>query len=228
MSSTRGCICAVSVFVLVSSQVAGVSVVHYHDDAIVGEVPVVLVTGFEPFNAFTVNPSQLIAESLNGEHIEGAVVVGIVLPVDFTTSIDIIMAAITEYDPVLVISIGLENRSSVIHVEKYGWNLKRETTSWQIPHVLHPGGPLIEAASLDERLIVSAIRNVGIPATQSCFPGMYVCNAVLYETLDFIKEHNYSTIAGFMHIPNLVYQNPDGLELDVMISAVSIAIECSI
>lgn len=32
---------------------------------------VVLVTGFEPFNIYDINPSQLIAETLNGEYING-------------------------------------------------------------------------------------------------------------------------------------------------------------
>ena len=45
-----------------------------------------LLTGFEPFLSFTVNPTMRIVEELNGLEIAGYKIVGRVLPVDFASS----------------------------------------------------------------------------------------------------------------------------------------------
>ncbi len=47
---------------------------------------VVLVTGFEPFGQWDSNPSGAIALALNGTTVDGARIVGVVLPVTFNTS----------------------------------------------------------------------------------------------------------------------------------------------
>jgi len=61
---------------------------------------VVLVTGFEPFGNYTVNPSQLIAEALNGSILSDAEIVGVVLPVDFNKSVEMTTEAIQHYLPI--------------------------------------------------------------------------------------------------------------------------------
>jgi pyroglutamyl-peptidase len=58
---------------------------------------VVLVTGFEPFGIHTTNPSQVIAETLNGSTLNDAEIIGIVLPVNFTASVEKAREAIELY-----------------------------------------------------------------------------------------------------------------------------------
>src|SRR5512136_1494397 len=86
---------------------------------------IVLVTGFEPFGTHTVNPSQEIAETLNGSTLNDAELIGIVLPVNFTTSVEQASEAIERYHPDLVISLGLNAKATLIEVEKIGVNIKR-------------------------------------------------------------------------------------------------------
>jgi len=57
---------------------------------------------------------------------------------------------------------------------------------------------------------------------------MYVCNAVMYETLGHIKDYDLPIIAGFLHVPLLKSQNSDGMELETMIEAVIITINTSL
>jgi pyroglutamyl-peptidase len=83
-----------------------------------------LVTGFEPFGNYTVNPSQLIAQTLNGSTFNDVDIVGVVLPVDFNESVKMTTDAIQHYHPDLVMSLGLNARSQAIRVEKIGVNLK--------------------------------------------------------------------------------------------------------
>lgn len=195
------------------------------------DAPIVLITGFEPFDIYEVNPSQLIAETLDGQIIDGARIVGIVLPVDFDMSVENVTHAIEDYNPILVISLGLSPRTHFINVENYGVNLKklpRNESPWVLPRRIDPCGPFIRSSSLYTREVVTEIRNADISVKQSFFAGMYVCNAVLYKMLGYIDEHELSTKAGFIHVPLLISQDPYGMDLEAMVEAVIIAITTSL
>jgi len=188
---------------------------------------VVLVTGFEPFDSYSVNPSELIAESLNGSSLKDYSIIGIVLPVDFNESIAMVHHSIDVYDPVIVLSIGLSARSHCIKVEKCGINIKRlplENGRLSFPRRIEPSGPLVRISPLHVGEIVHAMNAAAIPSQGSIFAGTYVCNAVLYEELGYIATHHLSTKAGFIHVPLLSSQDPQGMELERMIDAVKIAI----
>lgn len=221
------------IFIIVaSSSTNAISYTNLHTlNKFVFTTPLVLVTGFEPFDGYGINPSQLIAESINGQNIDGAEIIGIVLPVNFTKSVENLTHAISSYNPVLVISIGLSPSSHRINVEKCGINLKRlprNESMWFLPHRLDTSGPFIRLSPLNTREIVLEMGKVDIPSRQSFFAGLYVCNAVLYGTLGYIEENELSTIAGFIHVPLLSSQDPNGMDLEIMIEAVKLAIETSL
>jgi len=191
----------------------------------------ILVTGFEPFGTHEINPSQLIAETLDGQYINGAEIVGIVLPVDFEESVEVITQAIDDYAPIILISTGLAARRHTIDIEKWGINLKRlsrNESMWFIPRRLDPYGPIFRLSSIDTREIVREIRNAKIESRQSIFAGLYVCNAVLYGSLSYICKHDLPTKAGFIHVPLLKSQDPNGMDLETMVEAVTIAIKTSL
>jgi pyroglutamyl-peptidase len=209
-----------------SSLACNVSSIDFHTEPLK-----VIITGFEPFGVHEINPSQLIAETLDGQYINGAEIVGIVLPVDFDESIEILTQAIDAYNPTLVISTGLAARRHTIDVEKCGINLKRlsrNESMWFIPRRLDPCGPIIRLSPFNTREIVRDIRNAGIPSRQSVFAGLYVCNAVLYGSLSYICKHDLQTKVGFIHVPLLKSQDPNGMYLETMVEAVTIAIKTNL
>lgn len=233
MRLIRNIVIAGTIFLTVASSLAcGITFTNFYtSNEFASNTPIVLVTGFEPFDIYEINPSQLIAEALDGQNIEGTEIIGIILPVNFNESVEVVTQAITDYNPLLVISIGLSPRTHKINVEKCGINLKwlpRNESMWFIPHRLDPCGPFIRLSPLHTREIVLEVREAGIPSRQSFFAGLYVCNAVLYGTLGFIKEHEIPTTAGFIHVPLLSSQDPDGMELETMIEAVKLAIKTSL
>jgi pyroglutamyl-peptidase len=190
--------------------------------------PVVLVTGFGPFQNYSVNPSGLIAEALNGSSIAGASVVGVVLPVEYNESLAIAVHAIELYQPILVISCGLNPRAHDIHVEKIGVNLKRyqkENGRWSLPRRIDPSGPFLRISPLHTRTLVRAIRDADIPAQQSYYAGMYVCNGLYYQLPGYAHGLNHSLGVGFLHVPLLSSQDPGGMPLETMVSAVKLAIQ---
>jgi len=234
MNSTRNAIATGIILIVISSSIAyGNSFTGFNTevDTFYSEADIVLVTGFEPFNKYDVNPSQLIAEALNGEYINDAEIVGIVLPVDFDESVDIVVQAVENYDPLLVMSIGLAPGADSIELEKIGVNLKMplsNESSWLFPRRINPYGPFIRISPIKTRKVTKELREVGIPADQSFSAGIYVCNAVLYGTLGYIKDRKLPTRAGFIHVPLLISQNPNGMELETMIEAVKLSINTSL
>ena len=192
---------------------------------------VVLVTGFEPFGNYTVNPSQLIAEALNGSILSDAEIVGVVLPVDFNKSVEMTTEAIQHYLPDLVISLGLNARSKAIKVEKIGVNLKRypkDDGIWSFPRRIDVSGPFLRFSPLHTSDIVRKIREANISVQQSCFAGTYVCNALFYQLLGYMNEQNCTIKVGFIHVPLLDSQDPAGMPLQTMVDAVKIAIQTSL
>ena len=189
---------------------------------------VVLITGFEPFGNYTVNPSQLIAEALNGSTLNDAEIVGMVLPVDFNESMEITTDAIQQYHPDLVISLGLNARSQAIRVEKIGVNLKRypkDDGTWSFPRRIDASGSFLRFTPLHTVDIVRKIREENISVQQSFFAGTYVCNALFYQMLGYANAQNHTIKVGFIHVPLLDSQDPQGMSLQIMVDAVRIAIQ---
>ncbi len=191
----------------------------------------VLVTGFEPFGVYPTNPSQVIVESLNGSSIADAEIIGVVLPVNFTTSVDYAIDAIELYHPDVVISLGLMAKADRIEVEKIGVNLKRYPLGdgrWSFPRLIEKKSRLLRITSLPTNDIARKILEAGIPARQSFFAGTYVCNALFYGLLGYVVEKNLTTVIGFIHVPLLDSQDPQGMPLEQMVDAVKIAIQESL
>jgi len=192
---------------------------------------IVLVTGFEPFGMYPTNPSQVIAETLNGSSIYDAEIIGLVLPVDFTTSVERAVEAIGLYHPDVVISLGLNANANVMEVEKIGVNLKRYPLGdgrWSFPRLIEKNSPFLRFTPLKTNDIARKIQDADIPAKQSFFAGSYICNALFYGLLGYVKDQNLNASIGFIHVPLLDSQDPQGMSLEVMVEAVTIAIQASL
>jgi len=189
---------------------------------------VVLVTGFEPFGNYTVNPSQLIAEALNGSIINDTEIVGVVLSVDFNESAKMTTDMIEQHQPTLVISLGLNAHAQGIEIEKIGVNLKRypkDDGTWSFPQRIDVSGPFLRFSSLNTINIIRKIREANISAQQSFSAGTYVCNALFYQLLGYVSEQNSVIKIGFIHIPLLDSQDHEGMPVQTMVDAVKITIQ---
>jgi pyroglutamyl-peptidase len=192
---------------------------------------IVLVTGFGPFGNNNINPSQYISENLSGIIIKNASIIGLTLTVDYNESINEIVDALEKYDPILIISLGLAASYKSIEVEKLAINLKRiEKDKWPYYQIklINPEGPPFRMSNLPSVRIVKEVRNQNIPIKTSLYGGIYICNALQYNLLGYIEDNRLRTRAGFIHVPLLKSQSPDGLELQDMIHAITIAIEESL
>ena len=190
---------------------------------------IVLVIGFGPFLNFSVNPSELIAEELDGEVINNAEVVGLQIQPNlsnFSESIEIAYDAIDCYNPSFIFPIGLAAPYDKIRIEKIGYNLKIENKSNATVEKLIPNGRWIRISDYPALKIVINLEKNGIPSQIAFYPGLSLCNGMLYSLLHYIDVNNLDIKSGFIHVPlHKSDENPDGMELETMVNATRMIIE---
>lgn len=182
-----------------------------------GEIHV-LVTGFKPFGNYSINPSQLVAENLSGEIVEGARIVGIVLPVEWNESCEIVMDAIERYNPEIIISMGLSPRARELELEKIAVNL-RWVEDFPFISTIHRGSRLIRMTDVNVHKLVGMLEDKGIPSKVSYFAGLYICNNLFYNLLEYKSKNNPEMKVVFIHVPPLEY-----LSLEEMMEGVRLVI----
>ena len=83
-----------------------------------------LLTGFEPFLQFKINPTDEIVKSLNGKTIGDYEIIGVTLPVDYEKSEQQILHTIEQVNPDAVVSLGLAAGRFKITPERIAINVK--------------------------------------------------------------------------------------------------------
>jgi pyroglutamyl-peptidase len=190
----------------------------------------VLLTGFEPFHEHTTNPSQLIAERLDGEIISGAKVFGLTLPVIFGEDTKRVFPAIEELKPAAIIALGLRGGSDSVDVEMFAINHRSEGNDTLSPIV--PDGPAAYFATIDVDRVGKAIgQRSGAPVRRNGYAGSYLCNHVFYQTLHYTHVRQNPARVGFLHIAQAAEhaaEDSPAIALDRMIEAVRAAIAESV
>ena len=175
-----------------------------------------LVTGFEPFNGQTVNPSEQIIQQLTTP--AGTTLIKAVLPVEFQNATAQLQELLLRHQPDILLSIGQAGGRPEISVERVAINIdcvKSSDGSKMLPDnagdmpvdkPIASDGPAAYFATLPLWKIVEAIQKKGIPAAVSNTAGTYVCNHIMYAGLHQAATQYPQMKAGFIHVPFLPEQ----------------------
>lgn len=171
----------------------------------------VLVTGFEPFGAHSLNPSHEAMLALDGRTIEGAPVVGRGLPVDFAALRPAIGRLVGELEPRAVIGLGLAAGEAVVRIERIAVNIAHfdfaDNAGLSVSYAqVTGGGPPARLATVPLQAVEEALLARGIPARLSASAGTYLCNACLYWFLEVLAERRSTAPCGFLHVPKIPEQ----------------------
>lgn len=176
----------------------------------------ILVTGFEPFNGGTINPSEQIVHHLAAP--EGVTLIKKILPVEFKKSTVQLEELFREHQPDVVLSIGQAGGRAEISVERVAVNIDSVKSSngskllpdnagnMPVDEPIEVEGASAYFATLPLWQIVEAIQEKGIPAGISNTAGTYVCNHVMYVSLYQAAVQYPHMKAGFIHVPFLPEQ----------------------
>jgi pyroglutamyl-peptidase len=166
----------------------------------------ILITGFEPWADHAANPAQQIAARLDGWRGVDSRAIGLVLPVARDAAAATVAAALRDYRPAAVVHLGLAAGRPALTVERWAHNL----ADFVVPdnagaqprdEPLREDGEQRLASRLSIAAAVDALRAAGVPAAPSDSAGSFVCNAVLYGTLDWAAAHRHAGPVGFVHLP---------------------------
>ncbi len=192
-----------------------------------------LLTGFEPFLEFPINPTTSIAKSLNGEQYNGYEIIGEVLTVDFGKSGKQLVELIEQHKPDAIISLGLAAGRNCITPERIAINCN----DGPVDNKGHkPDGEAIFEdgadgyfSTLPIKKIVDRLKEEKLPAKISNTAGAYLCNNVMYHGLHYAKKQGLTIPSGFIHIPAshalAVEKNMPSWSEEDLLKGIKIAIE---
>lgn len=170
----------------------------------------VLLTGFEPFDQDSINPSWEAVRRLDGVLLaEDVRIVARQLPCAFATAAICLKALLEEHRPHLVIATGLGPGRSDISIERVAINLNDARIpdnlgEQPIDTPVVSGGPAAYFSTLPIKAMVRALREAGIPASVSQTAGTFVCNQVFYSLQHALAGS--AVRSGFIHVPSLPEQ----------------------
>ena len=196
-----------------------------------------LLTGFEPFGDYKINPSEIIAQELDGKTFTKIKVIGKSIPLRYTEIKPIIVNLINEINPIIIINMGQAPRS-MISIERVAINLADVSkTAYNCDskpddEILVKEGPAAYFSTLPVKQLAKHLQNNDIPCQVSNTAGTFGCNQIMYHTLNHldISSKIKSVLAGFIHLPLLpeqVVSSPQtsSMSLDLMKKAIILVIE---
>lgn len=170
--------------------------------------PTVLLTGFGPFPSVGANATSVlvprIVEAARRGH-PGIAFVAHVFPTEWDAVIGLIDDLIWQHKPVVALHFGVSSRATGFEIETRGRNhcSFSEDAAGRLPRgpCLTPGGPEFLPATWPAAQIVARLRRRGLPAKISRDAGGYLCNALLYRSLETARSMGAPMRSGFVHLP---------------------------
>ncbi len=147
----------------------------------------ILITGFEPFNEFKSNPSGLLAAAMEEQFTNK--INSTVLPVDYFSARQNLLALLQKHKPTVCICMGLA-KGDTFRIE----------TKARIPKEYSSIDGRNEYLSLiPENIKTYCDRECNFILSADC--GQYVCEATLWTLLDFADKNAIPSTAFFLHVP---------------------------
>lgn len=163
-------------------------------------------TGFEPFGGFEVNPSSAFARA--AAETFGARASFEELPVTYARAQTWGTEALCDAGPTMLWNCGLAGDRQGVWLERRAFNAHHampdnDGLTPSSEGLLLEGGPEVLDSALDLGDVASFCQARGLPVQVSVDAGRYVCNAILYHSLQGVarvREAGERAWAVFVHI----------------------------
>lgn len=188
----------------------------------------IMVTGFGRFLKNENNPTKEVLKLLP-KSIYGNPILSVELPVIFNECFDYLKPYIDDFKPDAIIMLGLAGGRNAITPERIAINMNDSSLPDNIGYKpvdqeIIPGGPIAYYSTLKLRMIEAKLQGKSIPVSISNSAGLYVCNNIMYQVLNYIDHNDLKIQAGFVHVPYMDEDKPNetvfSLPLDVILEAV--------
>jgi pyroglutamyl-peptidase len=193
-----------------------------------------LLTGFEPFNGESVNPSAEVVRAIETDPPTGIQLTTMILPVRFRSVAERILPALDGGAHDAWLGLGEAGKRAQLSVERVGINVFVDAAlpvADRVEHTIREGGPDAYFARLPLHDLAATMREAGAPSVVSNTAGTYCCNESIYTVGHHLTETGRDLLAGFIHLPYLPEQTttkPVGtasMALDTQLRGIRAAIE---
>lgn len=170
--------------------------------------PVVLLTGFGPFPTIPTNATSVLVPKIAAAACRAfptATIRHNILPTEWDGGIEASAELYASLRPEVAIHFGVSSRAGGFEIEARARN--RCTISPDAVGCLPQGacmtaaGPEFLPSTLTAPLVVDRLRRRGLPAMISRDAGGYLCNALLYRSLELSRVLGWPARIGFVHLP---------------------------
>ena len=177
------------------------------------ELTRVLVTGFEPFAEATLNSSQEVVRLLEKEGLSE--VFFEVLPVEYDSSVDRILALIDKVNPEIIFALGQAEGRARVSFERIAINfndarIPDNSGTIRLDQPILEAGDVAYKTSLPVRQIVERLKEQGLPVEESLSAGAFVCNHLFYSVMQHLQGSKRRWM-DFVHLPLVSEQSEEFL-----------------
>jgi pyroglutamyl-peptidase len=173
----------------------------------------VLLTGFGPFPLMPINATMALVPAIADRArmlFPGIVFATEILPTEWTAGPVQLSNAMRNVQPDVAIHFGVSPRARGFEIETRAVNtcgLSTDACGALPPQdQVDPAGPDELRTRLPAAHIVQRLRRNGVPAFLSRDAGTYLCNAIMYASLDVLREQAMGQLSGakhgFVHVPS--------------------------
>lgn len=164
-----------------------------------------LLTGFDPFAHYNINPSWEAVKALP-DVIGNFAVAKLMLPNIYGTAGRLLVEEAERIKPDVILMTGMDSGSTKLHIDTVAVNLRdaliednKGTKPWGEPVV--PGAPAAYFATIPTHALVKRLQKQGCPVHLGYCTGGYVCNDIFYMAARHFAGSNVKV--GFIHVPLL-------------------------
>lgn len=185
-----------------------------------------LITGFDPFNNQSMNPSWEAVKRLP-EVIGEYELCKLQIPTVFGSAARAVLERARALQPDVILCVGQAGGRNAVTPERIAVNIRDARIPDNEGRICsgEPAaaeGPAAYFATVPVEAMRDAVKNASIPAAVSNTAGTFVCNDVLYTLLHHF--HGSPTRVGFIHVPYLPEQGSPSLSLEDTVKALEAAI----
>ncbi len=167
-----------------------------------------MLTGFGPFPGITENISAQFAQALAeraGRRLPKKCIVARVIPTEWASAPQHLASLFKRHNPILVLHFGVSQRAKGFCMETIARNVQSEfhDAAGLLPDAgtISDDGPLTLSVPLPAAAICARLERLNVPVRLSKDAGSYLCNHVLYRSLQWAGRQKKPALAGFVHMP---------------------------
>ncbi|WP_405379867.1 pyroglutamyl-peptidase I [Phascolarctobacterium sp.] len=190
-----------------------------------------LVTGFDPFAHYQVNPSWKVVQVLP-DVIGDFELHKLMLPNIYDLEDRMLLERAQELQPDVILLTGMDSGSNRLHIDTVAVNVRDALVEdnlgrkpWNEPVVKN--GPAAYFSTLPVHEMVRQLQQEGCHVHIGYATGGYVCNDVFYTACHHFAGSN--TLVGFVHIPllpEMVWDEKIALPLEESVATLAKIILC--